>query len=145
MLADLDAKCNQIKHYKLALSNIDLSNTFHFPREIPKGAKNVKLKAGVAYWSGEDLYLKFDTNKEYIDKELKKYNFIKICDYSKCRDGSINWHNYYDNDIVTTDFTFYVLGDRMYSGSSKHYAPCHYGIGVNYDTNQILYYYENSD
>ena len=25
MFADLDAKCNQIKHYKLALSNVDLS------------------------------------------------------------------------------------------------------------------------
>ena len=79
MFADLDAKCNQIKHYKLALSNVDLSNTSHFPHKIPNEAKNAELKASTySFFGSEDLYLKFDTNKEYIDKELKNSGQIKL-------------------------------------------------------------------
>lgn len=146
MFADLDAKCNQIKHYKLALSNVDLSNTSHFPHKIPNEAKNAELKASTySFFGSEDLYLKFDTNKEYIDKELKKYNFIKICNHDKCSDGSDNNYRYYSGDIDIKDFTFYVINDKEHENLPEHSFPYHYGIGVNYNTNQILYYYENPD
>ena len=123
---DVEDKCNQIKYYKLALSKVDQSKTLHFPRSIP-------------------IYLKFDTSRKFIDNELKKYKFINVCKNGKCKNEKAVAYRYYSGDIDIQGFTFYVINDRESENLPEHNFPYHYGIGVNYDTNQILYYYENPD
>ena len=145
-ISDVEDKCNQIKYYKLALSKVDQSKTLHFPRSIPKEAKNAELKSSIfSVFGSEDLYLKFEVNRDFIDKELRKYKFVNVCKNGKCKNETAVAYRYYSGNIDIQGFTFYVINDRESENLPEHNFPYHYGIGVNYDTNQILYYYENPD
>ena len=143
---DEEQKCNQVKHYSKALTAVNSERTKHFPRKIPDNAKNIELKTSyMSFFGSEDIYLKFDTDKSYIDKELKKYKYVNVYINGKCQKTCKYDHRFYNGNINIDGFTFYIINDRENENLPEHHFPYHYGIGVNYDKNQIIYYYEDPD
>jgi len=141
---DLETKSNQVKYYPLALERIsEQDKILHFPAKIPDNAKNVFLDVDtISFFGSESIYLAFDTDKEYIDNELKKHKYIKISNYSRIQPFD---YSFYCNNLDLNGFTFYIINDRKHANPKEHSFPFHYGIGVNYPKNKILYYYENPD
>ena len=85
-----------------------------------------------SFQGGQSIVIQFDTDKKYINDELKKYNF-----------KSKEEPHHYVFDAMTknniSDFIFYVI-----SGNLNRFGR-NYGIGVNRDFNKIIYYYSNPD
>ena len=90
----------------------------HFPKSIPENAKNIQFNQEQNEWFGsEAIILKFNIDKEYINKELKKYNFK----YKENTDSYISKkYNSHKPDAMMTDgnriktegFTLYIIDDR---------------------------------
>ena len=124
----------------------------HFPCQIPSEAKNIHLYKYHNSWFGsEGMLLEFDINKEYIDKELKKYKFIKKDKLPKDQDyfSDYEYHKYSymlsNRNFDIKNFTFYVINNRDNEKPVEHEFPYHYGIGVNEYHNRIIYYYDCPD
>lgn len=67
---------NEEKAYKEALKYItNQSGVKHFPEKIPEDARNIKIYKDAGYFGSEKIYLKFITNKQYIQNELSKICF----------------------------------------------------------------------
>lgn len=143
---DKELKCNQVKNYSEALTMVNPERTKHFPSKIPDNATNVELKTSyISFFGSEDIYLKFNIDKSYIDEELKKYKYVNVYKNGKWQKPKKYDHRFYSGDINIDGFTFYVINDLENENLPGHHFPYHYGIGVNYDKNQIIYYYENPD
>lgn len=130
------------KDYKKAIKRIWVKECIiHFPTGIPKNAKNVLMEQNTNnFFGSESFYLQFDIDKEYIEKELEKYNFISKTKYSEYKNNHmIIWHNLDDSYI------FYLIGDRDTENKGLSSFPYHYGIATNEEKNSVLYYYENPD
>lgn len=122
---------NNIAEYKTAKKELDCQKCIkHFPKEIPLNAKNIKFSQHKSYWWGsEDIFLKFETNKEYMENEIKKYSKNKI-------------NNYYPQQIFpfdVSDFEFYAIFYKIGRFLKEG------GVGINNKNNTILYYYNNPD
>ena len=117
----------------------------HFPQTLPEDATNIHFYKNHHPWFGsEGILLEFNTNKNFIENELKKYKFINI--------DTINADRYRYNymlagsqDFNIEGFTFYVINDRDNENPPEHHFPYHYGIGVSPDFTQIIYYYDCPD
>ena len=133
-----DEQCNydDIACYEKFLNYYPQEYIAHFPSQIPKGTQNVEIYANTGgFHAGQSLIIKFDTNKNYIENELKKYSFK-----SKENPQHYAFRTLTDNDrIKINDFTFYVI-----DGTLDRFAN-NYGIGVNKSQNKIIYYYSNND
>jgi len=126
------------QYYQKVLSDYPKERIAHFPNEIPKEAKNVEMNADIfSFFGGQTIVLKFDIDRQYIENELKKYKF-------KSKE---NFYHYVFSAMITgdnikinkDDYTLYVI-----SGDFDRFGK-NYGIGVNKDFNQIIYYYSNPD
>lgn len=134
------------QYYKETISYIyNKDKIFHFPNEIPNNAKNVEMYADVfSFFGSEEIYLAFETDKEYIDKEIKKHTYVSIEPYEKFQKRY--WSTFYSiKNYKPEKFVFYVINDKEHENPQEHHFPYHYGIGVNKDYNQIIYYYFNPD
>lgn len=125
----------------------DKDETKHFPKEIPPNAKNVLLHKPNDCWFGSDYFsLSFQTDKQYIDNELKKHKFIETeGPYQTDEEYSNNSMRYYalkHLNLNKSNFKFYIIGNNTTDKSS---FPLEYGIAINNKTNTILYYYECID
>ena len=133
-----DEQCNydDIACYEEFLNYYPQEYVAHLPSQIPKSAQNVEIHASTGgFHAGQSLIIKFDTNKNYIENELKKYRFK-----SKENPQHYAFRTLTDNDrIKIDDFTFYVI-----DGTLDRFAN-NYGIGVNKSQNKIIYYYSNND
>lgn len=135
------------KQYEKALKSINnQERVFHFPAKIPEEAYNIKLSKCANSWFGsEAILVKFNVNTDYINKELTKNVFISI------EEPGSYMHNF--DDAMLTDngridiegFTFYVINDREHENLPGHHFLYHYGIGVNYGLDEIIYYYTCPD
>ena len=135
------------KEYSKALKSIyHVERIVHFPITIPKEAKNIELnKETNAFFGSEAILLKFDIDKEFIEQELSKHNYI-------CIEKPNNYtHEYRDamltnNGRISVDnYIFYVINDKKNENNPEYHFPYHYGIGVNNDMSSIIYYYVNPD
>lgn len=133
----------EYRYYENTVSQMRQGRVGHFPRKVPMEATNVAMKLDcTSFFGSECLYLKFNTDKEYIDSELKKHNYINIIRYKDLKSGT---YSFYFDDVDLNDYTLYVINDRDHEKPPEHCHPYHFGIGVNSDKTEILYYYENPD
>ena len=133
--ANIESIGNEPKYYKIILQNFPQEKIIHFPIQIPANAKNVQLHSFTHHFFGsQELVLKFDTDKQYIQSELEKYKFK-----SKENTNHYAFSTMGGGKIQIKDFTLFVI-----DGNLDRWAK-NYGIGVNKDFNQILYYYTNPD
>ncbi len=151
--AKLDIEYKNPQEYIQAKESINEQYRIeHFPAQIPSEAKNIHFYKHCNSWFGsERMLLEFDINKEYIDKELKKYIFIKKDKLPKDQDyfSDYEYHKYGymlpNSNFDIKNFTFYVINNRDNENPPEHQFPYHYGIGVNEYHNRIIYYYDCPD
>jgi len=109
--------------------------TWHFPEDIPLNAKNVEYDYYQnSFFGGENIYLVFTTDINYINDELKKYKYNEIIEPKE-----------YNGNY---DYTYRTIGYEM--GNFKIYTiyrdgNCSFGFAVNEQTNQFMYFYSNPD
>lgn len=147
-MANNDKLYTDINQYNTALKSVWNQNRIkHFPKEIPANAKYIALYKDSNSWFGsENIALKFKINKQYIDKTIKKYKYTKIDEpygnklpypYKPGR-----WViDQIENDI--SNYRYYIIGDNNNDKSSNFVLE--YGIAVNENTNEIIFYYANPD
>lgn len=145
-LGDISITENNIQNYEHTISYKHSTRTAHFPRKIPEQATDVNLEIeNCVFFGSERIYLKFKADRAYIDNEIKKYSYVNTMKDGKCSSECKYSYNFYTNKIDLDGLTFYIINDREHEDLPGHHFPYHYGIGVNYDTNEILYYYECPD
>ena len=97
-----DPKYTEIKDYKKALSTYYPDAVEHFPKQIPENAKNISMVKNPGGLLGDsDLYLKFDADNEYIQKEknnLKAKQSLDISNYDKERAARVLNYFLQDDD-----------------------------------------------
>ena len=138
---------NDIADYKAVKKKIGCKKCIrHFPETIPSDAKNIKFYQYNNYWWGsQGIFLKFDTNAEYIEKELEKNKgYVAIIDnktknfYSSPRSNI----TFGDSDFQNiSKYIFYII----YTNKKPSSFPEEYGLGIDYENKTILYYYHNPD
>ena len=132
---NIESVSNNPKYYTNILKYFPQENIIQFPKRIPCNAKNVQLYSEIfSFFGSQEIVLKFDADKQYIENELKKYKFK-----SKETPQHYAFSTMGGENIKIDDFTLYVI-----DGGLDRWAK-NYGIGVNKDFNQILYYYTNPD
>ena len=106
------------------------SETSHFPDVIPPNATNVELYRNYLFHGDVEEYLKFKIDDEYINNELKNYQYTTIITGDKYTGHPPRGRTKNKDDV------YYILGDllQMHRGYS-------YGIVVNRKTHEIIYYY----
>jgi len=128
------------EQYSAALNSFKKNDILHLPRKIPANAKNVRLYAFISNFNGKILLLQFDINKEYIEQEFKKTNFINA-DFPVGEKQQI-YNMPSDNKRINTEnMTFYVINNEENKAVDTEYFPYFSGIGVNKKLTTILYYY----
>ena len=124
-----------IKYYSKILQYFPQDKIYHFPQNIPKNTKNVQLYSEICnFFGSQEVVLKFDADKQFIKSELKKYKFKSIENTSHYAFSTMGGRK-----IKVDDFMLHVI-----DGGLGRWAK-NYGIGVNKEFNQILYYYTNYD
>ncbi len=135
-------------NYPKALSSIRTSSMIkHFPSSLPPNAKNPGLfKSSNGFFGSEEIFLSFESDNEYIQKELKKYKYIKTeGPYENEKQYSNNPIHYLATsklNLKKTNFKFYTIEDNT---TIKSNFETEYGIAINTKTNTILYYYASLD
>ena len=106
--------------------------TAHFPDKIPPNATNAELYINYMMHGDVEEYLKFNIDDEYINKELKNYQYTTIITGDKYTGHPPHGRTKNKDDV------YYILGDllQMHRGYS-------YGIVVNRKTHEIIYYYSS--
>lgn len=133
--------------YVEALNSVNCSSCVaHFPRELPVNAKEIQLYKSQSSWhGGVDMLLKFNIDEIYINNEIKKNKYIKI---ENLRNSSFFYKSIVAGSggkVKIDDFTFYVIKDKTFGSSGDIANTYSYGIGVNKDIKQIIYYFSILD
>ena len=124
-----------LKYYSKILQYFPQDKIYHFPQKIPNNTKNVQLYSEICnFFGSQEIVLKFDADKQYIQNELKKYKFKSIENTDHYAFSTMGGRK-----IKVDNFKLYVI-----NGNFDMWAK-NYGIGVNKEFNQILYYYTNPD
>ena len=129
------------KNYQTIKEKIEKQDKLsHFPNNIPTEAKDIELFGFNSMpYGGEALMLSFSANKEYINNELKKYDFVNKND--KIGKEQKLYHVYKMNDKFNEkDYTYFVIKNAD-NEQAPNIFPYYNGIGVNKDKTRILYYY----
>ena len=110
----------------------------HFPRKIPVAKDKVIFRHKEHPWFGSgEMLLSFKADKQYIDKELAKYNFVKI-------EGPYK----YISEYYLFQFIYTGKDENIIEGAKNfmiyNYGNCAYGILISQD-NIITYYSFVSD
>lgn len=155
-IANKGVVINNPNRYNAVIRELDGEEKIaHFPRQIPIDANNTVLFKESCVRGGDIVYLRFIAPKEYIEKEIKKYHYVKIEgpfeDVEKYESNyprefifgkernNIDYKEYRDK---IEGYKIYVIGDKSSYDDS---IPCEYGIAVNDKTNTIIYYASNPD
>lgn len=110
------------------------------PKTIPEGATDVQLYSRYDKVEREFLLLKFKVNKEYIENELKKHEFLNADTLIGAKQDIYFIPN--DNGRISSDgFTFYVIKDKENEAYYQQYFPYFTAIGVDKNMEHIIYYY----
>lgn len=104
--------------------------TAHFPDEIPPNATNVELYRNYMFHGDVEEYLKFNIDDEYINNELKNYQYTTITTGDKYIGHTPHGR------VKNKDDIYYILGDLL-----QWHRGYSYGIVVNRKTHEIIYYY----
>ncbi len=110
------------------------------PKTIPNGASDIQLYSYYDNVERECLLLKFKINKEYIENELKKHEFLNA-DTPIGTKQDIYFIPSDDGRISSDGFTFYVIKDKENESYYKQYFPFFTSIGVDKNLEHIIYYY----
>lgn len=139
-----------IKHYQDALNIVrEPEGITHFPHEIPKKAKNIKFYSFSGGFYHQRIFLEFDSDKNYIDNEIKRLNLLPPIKIQDTKDiiaiQSIELAKS-EAKIDTNKYTYYAI-DNNYNRSliSHNEFPFFSGIGINKDKTQIFYYFVNPE
>lgn len=108
------------------------SETSHFPDVIPPNATNVELYRNYLFHGDVEEYLKFKIDDEYINNELKNYQYTTIIAGDKYTGHPPRGRERDKDDI------YYILGDSL-----EVHRGYSYGIVVNRKTHEIIYYYSS--
>ena len=113
----------------------------HFPKEIPANATEI-LMYGYQNtdFYGEVFLLSFKTDREFIEKELKKYDFWNKNDKIGTKQKIYHMYKITD-DFNPEDYTYFLIKDLNSERYYKKYFPLLNGIGVDGKHNKILYYH----
>ncbi len=113
---------------------------YFFPKKIPSNANEVQIFAYYDDVERECIVLKFKINKEYIESELKKHEFLNA---NEALGTQQNIYNIPTDDgrISIKNFTFYVLKDKENEAYYQEYFPYFTSIGVDKNLEHIIYYY----
>ena len=136
-----------LKYYRQSLQECCRGDEVkHFPLDIPEESCNVRFYAFSSFLGKHIIMLKIETNKDFIEKELAKYNYNnlspevvgEITKYIKnCSDKiQVNTNNT-DLFVIKKDFTNKNTREKMFSGYS--------GFVVDKSKNYILYFYINPE
>lgn len=140
---------NELKDYSMAINSIHAQTCIkHFPKKIPPNAKNIKMTKTENTWFGSEyIFLKFDTDKKYINDELKKYKFKYIENGEEIKHDSAKYVLFSAGipDENKNDFTFFIIHDRESEIPQQNSFPYHYGIIINQNKTTVIYYYINLD
>jgi len=117
----------------------------HFPKSIPNNAKDIVFYQYASYfWGSEGIFLKFKTNSDYIQKEIKNYKYSNIEGpydkeekHSCCLKNSIHFKN---NFLDIKGYKFYIIKNRK---AMFQHSQMKYSFAVK--DNTILYYYTKPD
>lgn len=132
-----------IKYYETELKYINKKRIKHFPTKIPVNSENIKFYSYTNSWFGSQIFcLGFDIDKNYIEQEIRKNNYINII---KPFDKNIkNYSMQVIQNVLNTNlnnYYFYIIGNNT-SDKNGHYSM-EYGIAIK--DNCIIYYYINTD
>lgn len=108
------------------------TRTAHFPDKILPAASNVEFYRGVCFHGDVEEYLKFNIDDEYINNELKKYQYNTIITGDKYTGHPPHGR------MKNKDDVYYILGDLL-----QWHRGYSYGIVVNRKTHEIIYYYSS--
>lgn len=113
----------------------------HFPRRIPVTKDKVIFHHEEHPWFGSgEIILSFKADKEYIDKELAKYKFVKIegpYDEVQKYDYAVRYLGIGYPEFQIKNTKNYIIG---YSGK-----PGTYGILIDEINNRVTYYFTAPD
>ena len=115
-------------------------NISHFPTTIPKDASKIQLYIYTSDFNGEIAILKFKTNKNYIDQELKNHKFLN----SNTQIGTTQniYYIYTDNNRINiNNTTWYVIDNKNNRQIYPKNFPYYSSIGISNDMDFIVYYY----
>ena len=135
-------KYRNIKDYKICLNkNYYQADVAHFPMVIPSDAREIKFYCIPADYehSAGLILLKFKIDENYIEKELKNYEFLNSDDKVGTPQNIYNMPSKYVG-IKSEDLTYYVLRNKNNESVKNEYFPYFSGIGISKDKNTILYY-----
>lgn len=113
---------------------------YFFPKKIPSDATEIQIFAYYDDVERECIVLKFKINKEYIESELKKHEFLNANEALGTKQNIYNIPTD-DGRISIKDFTFYVLKDKENEAYYQEYFPYFTSIGVDKNLEHIIYYY----
>ncbi len=113
----------------------------HFPAQIPENATEVAMygRTDMPY-NGETFVLEFKTNRQYIEKELSKYDFWNKDDKIGTK-RKIYFMPSPRKEFNADDYTYYVIKELNGERGYKEFFPYYNGIGVDGKQNKILYYH----
>ncbi len=132
---------NEEKAYREALKYItNQSGVKHFPAKIPEDARNIKVYKDAGYFGSEKIYLKFITNKQYIQNELSKYDFMEV-EKTEDKNRNLEFLSLSPGDTSLYTYNLYIIK----KGCNERRRCFSYGIAVNNELNEILYYYSSPD
>lgn len=129
------------KNYQKSLKYItNQSGVKHFPEKIPEDARNITIYKNAGYFGSEKIYLKFITNKQYIQNELSKYDFVEV-EKPEERNRNLEFLSLSPGNISLYTYNLYIIK----KGCNERRRCFSYGIAVNNELNEILYYYSSPD
>ena len=119
----------------------------HFPKTIPEKAEEIEFYCLPALYErdGSLIMLKYKADKNYIESELKKHEYVNSDDPIGAPQKIYNMHPELVG-LEDKDITYYALKTKENEYEQKSgYFPYFSGIGVSKDMDYILYYAINPD
>lgn len=125
---------NSIKKLQSLYSKNDLS---YFPDKIPQDITNYYFRIGTAFDGYNNYYLRFNTNKEFLNTLIDKHknDFYIVGTLKELNDKGLNIDVYEIND----NCTIYLLKNR----SKGNCQNCKYGFAVNEIDKAVYYFFQN--
>ncbi len=137
---------DSVRMYKSALRQTMCKECIqHFPKHVPWQARQVIFhKDKHPLFGSVEVRLSFNAKKKYIDKELAKYQFVKIEGPFKDAqeyDYSVKYLEACCEGIPVHGTKNYIIKSSSINEDEPFQGPYAYGILVDEKKNRITYYY----